>query len=700
MSFSATKAALAYAASAHRSARRRFSLQSIQIADCKVQKSKWGNPKLHFALCILQSALCIVRRTICLLVALFVCAVPFSPAEAEVLIEARVGFHGVFQLGRPFPLEVELSNSGRPAEGVLAVQVWKGGATKGGAPFEVNYRREVFLAAQARKTVQLTVDPDFISRPLAISFASPAGRAAKDLDLRRYFAPGPVLLLLSESQTLAPLAALSAAPQNRLVALSPAELSADPRALLGVSHVIVYDQSLRDLSRGQLAALDTWLSAGGKLIIIGSLNFALYQDAALSRFLPVRVTGTRRISFSPAVGKGERPVALAGVWAQESKLLSGKALLEADGLPILVEASRGRGRIVYFALDIGRAPLAQWDGLPKFLQNLLAPIGIDAQAAPRSEWNDAVFGQLIASPTFISTYVPSGSLFLAIFFYLFAIVVFPWLAQRRRLTLRAMLIGLSALVSGAAVGGYFHFNRGGHIPDGVLMSSTVLESSGDGYVDAQANLALFSTQSRAFDLEMQRGWMDMTPVSNQARQAAEPALVEQDGGGGSRFHLPLREWDYRLFQLRSVDRFSFGAEFETQGDRLVMKVNNQSNQDLTDCWLLLPGQRFDLGLIARGASWRKTFPLTAPSAQTDAATARADGVSFRDLKFSDKTREILFHSSFFPRNGEARWAGDAAVFFGWLKNPQPRVLLNDARIQTQEYALFRATIPLNRGEDE
>jgi hypothetical protein len=213
----------------------RTSLQSIQIADCKVQKSKWENPNRHFALCILQSAFCIVRRIICLLAALFVCAVPFSPAEAEVLIEPRVGFRGLFQLGRPFPLEVELSNSGRPAEGVLEVQVWKGGATKGGAPLAVNYRREVFLPAQARKTVQLTVDPDFISRPLVISFSSPAARAAKELDLRRYFAPAPLMLLLSESNLLASLASLTSAPQSRMITVSPAELAPDPRALLGVS---------------------------------------------------------------------------------------------------------------------------------------------------------------------------------------------------------------------------------------------------------------------------------------------------------------------------------------------------------------------------------------------------------------------------------------------------------------------------------
>ena len=82
-----------------------------------------------------------------------------------------------------------MNNTGRPAEGVLEVQVWKGGATKGGAPYLANYRRDIFLAGQARKTVQLTVDPDFISRPLAIRFTSAAGKGwARDRFAPPFFA--------------------------------------------------------------------------------------------------------------------------------------------------------------------------------------------------------------------------------------------------------------------------------------------------------------------------------------------------------------------------------------------------------------------------------------------------------------------------------------------------------------------------------
>ena len=72
----------------------------------------------------------------------------------------------------------------------------------------------------------------------------------------------------------------------------------------------------------------------------------------------------------------------------------------------------------------------------------------------------------------------------------------------------------------------------------------------------------------------------------------------------------------------------------------------------------------------------------------------------REVSFANKTRDILFHSSFFPREGDSRWSSGAAVFFAWVKDPAPRVQVNDPRIQVQDYALFRAIIPLARGEEE
>ena len=179
---------------------------------------------------------------------------------------------------------------------------------------------------------------------------------------------------MSEGNTI-PAVSLSSTLTNRLVALTLAELPPDPRALLGVSHLILYDQSLRDLSRSQLLAFDTWLTAGGRMVILGSLNYSLYQEPTISRFLPVRVTGTKEFRFIllQVRANEHRPLPMSGRRHRPS--LGGKVLAEAQGMPVLVETSRGKGRITYLSLDVGRPPLSQWDGLPRFLQNLLAPAG-------------------------------------------------------------------------------------------------------------------------------------------------------------------------------------------------------------------------------------------------------------------------------------------------------------------------------------
>ncbi len=620
-----------------------------------------------------------------------------SFGAAEIFLETRVGFHGVFQLGRPFPLEIELSNNGRPAEGMLLIQTWKGGATKGGAVYPVHYRREIFLAAGTRKTVQFTIDPDFISRPVSIKFTSAAGNAERELDLRRNFSPGPVLLWLSEG-SLAPSLALGTQATNRLVALSLPELPADARALLGVSHLILYDVSLRELSRAQLTALDTWLIAGGRMVILGSLNYALYQEPALSRFLPVRVSGTRRISFNPGSEKTPAHQTIDNVWAQIATPVNGEVTRTAQGLPLLVENRRGKGGVTYLAVDVGRPPLSEWPGLPQFLQTLVNPsIAVDAYVPP--QWDDGVFTQLILNPSFIATYVPTGSLFVGLVAYFTGLAVLGWMWQKKRLGGRHVLTCLIGWVALSSLGGFVYFSRGGNIPDGVLLVSSLIENSSDGFVESQSNLALFSTQSRGYDLQPQRGWLDLTPVAGRSRDQTEPVVINQDGGGSSRYHLPLREWDYRLLRMRAVTRFALRAQFDVQGDKLVMKIDNPTSIDLIDCWLFAPGQRYSLGEIRRGASWTKTFALGAAKGAEESAPGRAETVSFRDLHFADKTRDILFHTSFFTRDNEARWNG-AAIFFGWIKDPEPRVRIDDPQMRVHDYSLFRAIVPLASGEDE
>jgi len=132
-----------------------------------------------------------------------------------------------------------------------------------------------------------------------------------------------------------------------------------------------------------------------------------------------------------------------------------------------------------------------------------------------------------------------------------------------------------------------------------------------------------------------------------------------------------------------------------------VRLNNQSAKDLVDCWLVVPGQRYPLGDIPRGASWTKEFPIAGDQNQERSSGRRSDTVDFREISFKDKTREILFHSSFFPRDeGSVRWSTGAAVFFGWVKDPDRRVSVDDQGIRNYDYTLFRTIFPLAGPEDE
>lgn len=499
---------------------------------------------------------------------------------------------------------------------------------------------------------------------------------------------------------MVPPVSLGPSGPNRLVALTLAELPEDPRALLGVSHLILYDQSLRDLSRYQFLALDQWLISGGRMIILGSLNYALYQEPTISRFLPVHVTGMKKIPSLPNLTHDKKVLPLTDVWVQTSKVVAGNVLVEAQGIPILVETSRGRGKISYLAPDVGRPPASRWEGFSSLLQTLLAP-GADPYPAPKTRWDDTVFFRVISNPSFIAVYVPTRSLFFAIVGYLAGIGVITWLWQRQRnARARILVLSLSVFVVIAAFGGYLFFSRGGNLPDGVLLSATVLETIADGYVEAQSNVALFSTQVRRYELQLGRGWLDWFPVISPPSKPQERPTMLQEGSGTSRFQTPLKEWDHRLFKLRFVERFPFRVQFEQRSDSLLMKVDNQTGKNLTDCSLVVAGRRYALGDILRGARWTQEFPLPLRAAREESGLGRSDAMALRDVSFNDKTRDILFHSSLFASDaGTMPLASDTVVFFGWVNEPDRRVWVDDSGIWAYDYTLFRSILPLATGED-
>jgi len=480
-----------------------------------------------------------------------------------------------------------------------------------------------------------------------------------------------------------------------LLSVSLNDLPSDSRAYHGVSTIIFYEQSLRDLSRSQASALESWLSSGGRMLILGSIYYALYQEPWMSRFLPVRVAGLKELSSLPHLEKiyGKNAAPVKNLLVQDAKLVEGSILIEEKGLPILVEKSMGRGKILYLSLDVGRPPLSRWEGLSLLFKDLLgAPA--ERRSTLQTSWDESIFSQLLLNPSMISAYVPLRTFFLWLVIYFVGLGLLAWLWQRQFLRRRTLAISFLLLVFFSSFGGYFHFRQGGNIPDGVLLSSTLLESLQDGYVEAQSNVALFSTRRRLYDLQIPREWSDVEAIPSRAGTPPENnALVIQEERSSTRFRFPLREWSYRLFKVRSMDRFPFRAEIQAEGGRSLLKLTNLTPRDLTDCWLVVSGQRFSLGDILQGSSQVRELPR--PSERPLSREGQPKKTDLREIPFEDKTKEMLFRYSFFPQDqGMARWDDGTVLFFGWVKGDPRRVWVDDARIQAYHYALFRVIIPL------
>ncbi|MGH7835310.1 MAG: hypothetical protein ACREQK_16835 [Candidatus Binatia bacterium] len=616
-----------------------------------------------------------------------ICLALLAPAglPAKITIDADVGFAGLFQLGQPFPLRINLGNTGTPVEGTVEVQVWKGGPARGVQLYPFLYKREVFLSAQARRSVDFTVDPDFVSRPLLVTFSGPGGSATKEIDLRRHFSPASLILLVSGGGGSL---ALPSGP-SPILRVSPAELPGNPRALRGVWAIVFYDQPLGDLSKSQMAALEAWLGSGGRMVILGGLHYAVLQEPAWARFLPVEVSGLRRTKAPARLEqKYGAKIGAPEIYLQTAKVVSGAAVIEENGSLIVAEAQRGKGRVHYVAADLGRPPLSQWAGLSGLFSDLLGTPP-ERDLSGEAAWNDAVFNLILYSPVFLGSYAPAMLLLAALVLYLLVLAVLAWLLTERGLAPRLFFYGVFAFVPSAALAGYVQFHASGKIPNAVVFSSTVLDALPDGSAESQSNVALFSTRRRAYDLRLESGWTDFEIVPSRPDKKKAEAVTMRERGVSSAFHFLLKEWDYRLFKIRGIDRFPLRSEFHEGRDRISLRLTNQSSKDLEECWVLLYGRRFSLGDLPAGASQERSFSIDGEGHPRKAQLG--------EVSFKDKVREMLLRASIFAEP-QGKYDG-SLVFLGWVRDGKTRVSVPEPGVLALNYTLFRMTIPLQSEEE-
>ena len=606
-------------------------------------------------------------------------------------IRAQPGFGGVFRLGEPLPLRVELVNSGAAVRGVLEVEEARGGPTRGIPAYSFLQRRDVFLSAHARKVVFLTVDPDSVAQPLRLRFTGAGRTHETSVSLRGRFTGQPLVLLLTRSN-VAPAIPLSREAPPPVVSLPLSDLPEDVRAYGGVWSVLLYEQSLRGLSRRQRSALERWLSSGGVMAALGGVHFALYRDPATAGLLPVEVRGLTRLDALPDLS-ARFGGALEDVLVQQAAATRGAVRLAEGDTPILAERSHGQGRVAYLALDVGRPPVADWAGLPALFEEMLgAP-----PPRPSDHWNAwsrEAFTGLLQDFGFVGLRSPVGSLLLLLALYVGSLLLWFRLWKAGRLSRPGLGLAPAGLVLAAALGGHWYFDRGGYVPDGILVSSTVVdESPWSETAAAHSNVGLFATRRRDFSFSLKPGWtqLDLAPAADEGPRAS---LVLRQGRPRDRVRVPLAEWSAALFRLRSVRPSSVRVDWAQSQDLYRIAIANRSAARLTECWLVIEGRGYELGDVPPGGLLRREVPVF-PDA---AGSGEGDGPEVREVRFEEPVRDLLLQRALSP-DGDAPDPRTAFVV-GWFRDGEPALRVDDPRVAAHHFRMFRVAVPLGGAEED
>ncbi len=609
------------------------------------------------------------------------------PAPAQVSIHAQPGFGGIFRLGEPFPVRIELVNSGAAVRGVLEVVEARGGPTRGMDSYSFVQQRDLFLSAHARKVLFVTVDPDTVAQPLVLRFTGGGRSHETAVTLRGRFTGQPLVLLLTRSN-VAPAIPLPYDTPVPVVSIPLSDLPEEARAYGGVWTIMLYEQSLRAMSRRQRAALERWLSSGGTLAVLGGAHFALYRDRATAPLLPVAVRGVKRVDALPELS-ARFGGALADLLVQDAVAdAASTVLVEEGGAPILVQRDHGAGRVAWLALDVGRPPVSDWTGLPALLGEVLGkppPRGSD----PWSAWNREVFAILLQNFGFSSLRSPTLLLLLALGLYVGSLLL--WFRYWRSAAAGYRLALVPAgLVAASALGGYGYFDRGGHVPDGILISSTVVDGSlWSEVAPVHANVGLFATRHKDFSFSLRGGWsqLDLVPAPG---DEAGSSLVLRQGRPHAKVHVPLKEWNSALFKLRSLEPSPVGIDWQHTAETYRIGIANRGAGAFTDCWLVVGGRGYKLGDVPPGGVLRRELAVAPEGA--------AEPHQPRDVTFDDEARQLLLRYSVFP-DGEAD-DPEAAFVIGWIGGDEPALAADDARVSAHHFKLFRVALPVGAEEED
>jgi len=587
------------------------------------------------------------------------------PSRAALQFDVFIGYDGMVREASWFPVMCEIKNDGPPITGFIEVS--PGNYNKG-----QTYQLPVELPTGTLKRVTIPVfapsrSPSIWNVRLATQRGKTIAEQVAQRPRRQVGWEIPMIGSLSRTAsgaaTVRPILRDQDDAKPASTRLLTTLFPENPLVLEGLNAIYLNSETAGGLRVSQANAILAWMNAGGHLIVgveqVSDITTAPWLRAVLpsdpkelktvtahpelQKWLRSPLDYTSRANFEPTPmpgqyaqaprpgkrsGKQAAPETRAGnspdapfadlvddaqfelgdLQVVTGAIRDGRAVVSAGGVPLIVTANRGKGRITALMFSPEREPFKSWKHLPTMWSRLAE---VPGQLYVSSDYYqsygqspDGIFGAMIDSRQVHK--LPIGWLLILLIVYLVIIGPFDqwWLKRIGKpmltwITFPCYVVLFSLLI-------YFigYKLRAGESEYNELHLVDVLRNGDHAEMRGRTYSSIYAPSNARFDLESKQKVATFRgEFLGFGTEATERATITQNGDSfKAEVFVPV--WTSQLFTSDwwSGGEMPFDIQIKPLADGWNVKVKNNTDRPMKSAQLVIEGRVVTLAEIAAGAS--------------------------------------------------------------------------------------------------
>jgi hypothetical protein len=423
-------------------------------------------------------------------------------------MEARVLLGGHARTGSWMAVEVHLRNDGPSVTGELRLD--------GGSQSQTQYGTPVDLPTGSDKIYLLYAQPPGFGREVKVDLVEGDDEIASARAEYAVRDAAQLVVAIVAERPQGIIAGLNLQPNQQqqaavTLALTPGDLPSRVEAWGAIDRLVWQDVDSNLLEPDQLAALQGWLAAGGRMVIAGGTAGPATLSAFPDTILPYRPLATTDAAPQSLAGLlGEIPDTAADVPALSGDLIAGHTLATVGDRVVAAERSYGSGLVTVVGFDPATPWIAETNASEALWRRLLPPRSTVGQVVTDDTQLISAVSQLpaLALP-------PIGGLLVLLGAYILLIGPVNYIVLRRLDRREWAWVTMPILIVVFAVGayGFGAALRGSN----VIVNEVAIVRGAPGATDgaAQIYLGVFSPSRETYQLAVPGGALLSSPISGE-----------------------------------------------------------------------------------------------------------------------------------------------------------------------------------------